>query len=483
MPTTPEEIQITMEIMSGYGYSVYEHYSPEAVALEYPPASKFTGTTLATYHNSNIDPAKHFAELELSHKPRICFYLYHLQIGYNGTNEYGLALLSSFARLFGTEIDIYVLIPEHVYQFFLPSIPTNNVHVVFMPGKLPICDVVFMTAQFFTSTHLPILYQIAPRQVVTFLDAISWRCHYLNNDTQFVPINGLGITLADGIISLSKYALSDILSYFSHIDTSTILKTHTYLANDFILKASTKTSQENQSYPFLSKPFILIFGNSYRHKSTPETVAALREVREITKVVVGGRESDYSDISPQDNYAFLKSGGIPEETMQELYSKAHLLVFPSQYEGFGLPILKALENRKKIVVFDNPLNHEIANTFVTNQGQLFFFQKFSTLSHIIRQHLGEYSLAATDLPTWDSVATETHTFIKQVLSRPIDENKLRIRWYIAKTWGSENGLLANNSTDLVPTYVDISLELILRIIYRYIGSKSQSILPRVFRKK
>jgi glycosyltransferase involved in cell wall biosynthesis len=61
-----------------------------------------------------------------------------------------------------------------------------------------------------------------------------------------------------------------------------------------------------------------------------------------------------------DNIIF--TGNIPKDELEWLYGNCELVLFPSEYEGLGLPILEAITYDKKIVCSDIPVFNEISNS-------------------------------------------------------------------------------------------------------------------------
>jgi len=104
-------------------------------------------------------------------------------------------------------------------------------------------------------------------------------------------------------------------------------------------------------------PFLLYAGNIRRHKNVPRLVEAFAVVRDqlsshpvykdLRLVIIGDTISQF----PAVRQAVIKSrvehvvrflGFVPFETLRCFYRSAAAFVFPSRYEGFGLPPLEAM---------------------------------------------------------------------------------------------------------------------------------------------
>jgi glycosyltransferase involved in cell wall biosynthesis len=107
----------------------------------------------------------------------------------------------------------------------------------------------------------------------------------------------------------------------------------------------------------IQSPFLLYAGNIRRHKNIPRLVEAFAVVREklashpvyndLRLVIIGDNISQY----PAVRQAVIRSraehvvrflGFVPFETLRCFYQSAAAFVFPSRYEGFGLPPLEAM---------------------------------------------------------------------------------------------------------------------------------------------
>jgi glycosyltransferase involved in cell wall biosynthesis len=104
-------------------------------------------------------------------------------------------------------------------------------------------------------------------------------------------------------------------------------------------------------------PFLLYAGNIRRHKNIPRLVEAFAVVREqlashpvyhdLRLVIIGDTISQFPAVRQtvirsrvEHTVRFL--GFVPFETLRCFYQSAAAFVFPSRYEGFGLPPLEAM---------------------------------------------------------------------------------------------------------------------------------------------
>lgn len=96
--------------------------------------------------------------------------------------------------------------------------------------------------------------------------------------------------------------------------------------------------------PAGNAPYFLFVGTLEPRKNLLMLVDAWREVRrrqEIDLVLAGRRRADGPEIAEEPGLRL--AGEVPDEKLPELYSGAVALVCPSLYEGFGLPVLEAMQ--------------------------------------------------------------------------------------------------------------------------------------------
>ena len=100
---------------------------------------------------------------------------------------------------------------------------------------------------------------------------------------------------------------------------------------------------------------ILVIGNDYDHKDLRPTLQLLTDGFPFRRVVAVG----LAEVSAP-NVEAIPSGKINNGHLHTLIATARVVVFPSYYEGFGLPVLEALAYGRPVVVRSSPLWAEIA---------------------------------------------------------------------------------------------------------------------------
>jgi len=184
----------------------------------------------------------------------------------------------------------------------------------------------------------------APVNAYFMLDTIAQDCGYLHNYEvdkiwQFIAKN------SDAIFYISNYSKKLFNNRFyvspNVRQVVSMLPTHpeSYIKID---------SREGKHF--------LVIGNHYAHKAIPETVEVLSTSFPLSNIVVLGASSDRNF----HNVTFIKSGLIDELVVESLYAEARAIIFPSHYEGFGFPMVKAVAYGKPVFVRDTELAKEIS---------------------------------------------------------------------------------------------------------------------------
>ena len=105
--------------------------------------------------------------------------------------------------------------------------------------------------------------------------------------------------------------------------------------------------------------YIIIVGASYYHKNIEIALKAIKDIEEECKLIIVGKDSDYilklknlvNELSIEEKINFI--GYVPDEDLPSLYYYSKAFVYPTLYEGFGLPILEAMACGTVVITSNN----------------------------------------------------------------------------------------------------------------------------------
>jgi glycosyltransferase involved in cell wall biosynthesis len=113
--------------------------------------------------------------------------------------------------------------------------------------------------------------------------------------------------------------------------------------------------------PEHSPPYLLYVGTLEPRKNIGLILDVWRELRRehpVDLVLAGRRRADFPEIPDEPGLRLL--GLTPEEDLPALYSGAVACLYPSYYEGFGLPVLEAMQCGAVVIASRDPAIIEVA---------------------------------------------------------------------------------------------------------------------------
>ncbi len=110
-----------------------------------------------------------------------------------------------------------------------------------------------------------------------------------------------------------------------------------------------------------ARPYFLFVGTLEPRKNISRLIEAWREVRktqDVDLVLAGRVRKDFA--APVEEPGLRVLGEVAEEDLPGLYSGAVACVYPSLYEGFGLPVLEAMQCGATVITSRDPAIMEVA---------------------------------------------------------------------------------------------------------------------------
>jgi glycosyltransferase involved in cell wall biosynthesis len=159
---------------------------------------------------------------------------------------------------------------------------------------------------------------------------------------------------ADAIVAISANTKKDLLRIYPWIPDRKITVIHLAVSTVFWTIESADTLSRYGLEKLRGGYFLFVgSGEGYKNfRILVELVKSFPRFRDATFVCVGSRPSPslqnmLASLGVKDRFMFLE--GISDGELGTLYANALGFIYPSQYEGFGLPVLEAMANNCPVV--------------------------------------------------------------------------------------------------------------------------------------
>jgi len=165
------------------------------------------------------------------------------------------------------------------------------------------------------------------------------------------------------VIAVSKNTKKDILKY-TDCPKQKIVVLKSSVENTFnIKKINKKLVCIKYKIPFQSKK-ILIVGNSF-YKNHKISLKILEEVKKTHKNLIFikiGNKFDFN-IKKKLKKSIIQLSNIKRDEVNKIYKISDVLLFPSLYEGYGLPVLEAMKTGLPIIASNKESIKEILGRY------------------------------------------------------------------------------------------------------------------------
>ncbi len=136
-----------------------------------------------------------------------------------------------------------------------------------------------------------------------------------------------------GVICVSKNTKKDFEEYYPWYNGKVIIIPNGYDENTYFVEPGIKKTKD-----------ILFVGSRADYKRFDIAVKIVAELSDCNLVIVGGGRLSNMERTLLESILpgrFKKMGFIDNDELRHLYNRAFFLCYPSEYEGFGIPLLEA----------------------------------------------------------------------------------------------------------------------------------------------
>jgi glycosyltransferase involved in cell wall biosynthesis len=225
----------------------------------------------------------------------------------------------------------------------------------------------------FHSPHYVLPPAVPCRAVVTIHDTIHLTFpQYLPNRAAHAYARAAmwaAVRRSDRILTVSEASKRDILTFFN-VPEEKVVVVYNAIDERFWHQPNAEQVARVRERFQLDGRYVLYVGNIKPHKNVVRLIEAFHALRrgvleDLKLVIIGDEISKYPGLRRAVHVHKLHKhvrflGYLPDDTLAVLYRLASVFVFPSMYEGFGLPPLEAMASGTPVVTSNVSSLPEIA---------------------------------------------------------------------------------------------------------------------------
>jgi glycosyltransferase involved in cell wall biosynthesis len=267
-------------------------------------------------------------------------------------------------------------------------------------------------AHIFHGTNFEVPYLGGVPSVLTIHDLSPWRERAWHNAADRVRQRTpwlVKFRRACAIITVSEAVRREVISYFG-VNPGIVHAAPLAAAPRFRPIRSGATGE---------RPFFLFVGTLEPRKNIPALVEAWRATREETsaELVIAGRcRSDFPPLQSEEGLTIL--GEVADDELPRLYSEALAFVYPTHYEGFGLPVLEAMQCGCPVITSADPAVVELSGGSAVHAAsveELSESMRAIASRPEVRSSMRAAGLRRSALYSWARTARLTHAVYARAL--------------------------------------------------------------------
>lgn len=275
---------------------------------------------------------------------------------------------------------------------------------------------------------------LGARRLVTIHDAFAYvhpAEHNRLDNWRYRWMLPLAARRADLVLTDSAHSRADLLRYL-RLPESYVCRIYCGVDPRFRFLGNTSLRQSVLERYDIRSPYLLYVGGINARKNIAglfEAYARVRERHPDVQLVVGGKrqwatgpiDTALTRLKLEAHVHF--TGYIPDEDLPALYSAAEAFVFPSLYEGFGLPPLEAMACGAPTITSNvSSLPEVVADAALTvdpyDVGALAAAMLRVLGDAALRDDLRRRGVARAAQFSWGRAAHETLALYRQVVAAP-----------------------------------------------------------------
>lgn len=259
----------------------------------------------------------------------------------------------------------------------------------------------------FHGTDFAVPYRWSPPSVMTLHDLSPWIQGAWHRSSRIVRRTPwmLRLGFARTVITPTEAIRKQVIDHFG-LSPSRVVAVP--LAASAVFKPAPKRDEP---------PYFLVVGTIEPRKNIPAVVESWRALQSESHVhlkIIGRTRPDSPTCTNEQRLEYL--GIVDDEELVHLYSNALAVLMPSLYEGFGLPVLEAMQCGAPVAVSADPALREVSGGAALPVDRDWTAALRALVDDPqLRARLSAQSLARAREFSWGSTARRTHDVYRETL--------------------------------------------------------------------